>query len=89
MVSTITWIYAVRLKAYPEGRSIVKQRTSLAFSDVRRLIAKAAFNDNFDRICPKLGKPTKISLVAVMLIMVVLCIFWMLQLSRRLYPLLA
>jgi hypothetical protein len=66
------WIYADRSKADPEGRHKVKRPTILAFSDVRRIISEAAFNDNFDRICPKPGKPTKISLVAVMLIMVVL-----------------
>jgi hypothetical protein len=70
MASTITWIYADRLKADPERRHKVKGRTSFAFSDVRRLIAEAALNDDFDRVCPKPGKPTKNSLVAVLLRMV-------------------
>jgi hypothetical protein len=48
----------------------VKGRTSFAFSDVRRLIAEAALNDDFDKVCPKPGKPTKNSLVAVLLRMV-------------------
>ena len=63
----ITWIYADHLKADPERRHKVKGRTSFAFSDVRRLIAEAALNDDFDRVCPKPGKPTKNSLVAVLL----------------------
>jgi len=48
----------------------VKGRTSFAFSDVRRLIAEAALNDDFDRVCPKPGKAMKNSLVAVLLRMV-------------------
>jgi hypothetical protein len=70
MASTITWIYADRLKTDPERRHKVKGRTSFAFSDVRRLIAEAALNEDFDRVCPKPGKPTKNSLVAVLLRMV-------------------
>jgi len=65
MASTITWIYADRLKADPERRHKVKGRTSFAFSDVRRLIAEAGLNEDFDRVCPKPGKPTKNSLVAI------------------------
>ena len=70
MASTIIWIYADRLKADPERRHKVKRRTGLAFSDVRRLIAEASLNENFDRVCPKPGNPTKNSLVAVLLRMV-------------------
>ena len=70
MASTITWIYADRLKTDPERRHKVKGRTNFAFSDVRRLIAEAALNEDFDRVCPKPGKPTKNSLVAVLLRMV-------------------
>jgi len=72
MASTITWIYADCLKANAERRHKVKRRTSLAFSGVRQLIAEASFNENFERVCPKPGKPTKNSLVAVLLGMVVL-----------------
>ena len=70
MASTITWLYADRLKADPERRHKVKGRTSFAFSDVRRLITEAGLNDDFDRLCPKPGKPMKNSLVAVLLRMV-------------------
>ncbi len=64
IASTITWIYADRLKTDPEHRHKVKGRTSFAFSDIRRLIAEAALNEDFDRVCPKPVKPTKNSLVA-------------------------
>ena len=70
MAVTVTWIYADRLKADPERRHKVKGRTSFAFSDVRRIIAEAAFDENFDRVCPKPGKPPVNSLVAVLLRMV-------------------
>lgn len=70
MASTITWIYADRLKAGPERRHKVKGRTSFAFSDVRRIIAEAALSDDFDTLCPKPGNSTKNSLVAVLLRMV-------------------
>ena len=67
MASTITWIYADRLKTDPERRHTVRGRTRFACSDVRRLIAEAALNDDFDRGCPKPGYPTKNSRVAVLL----------------------
>jgi DDE superfamily endonuclease len=70
MATTITWIYADRLKADPERRHKVKGRTSFAFSDVRRIIAEAALDVNFDRVCPKPSKPRDNSLVAVLLRMV-------------------
>ena len=50
MALTMTWIYADLLKADPESRYKVKERTSFAFSDVRRLIAEAVLNDDFDRV---------------------------------------
>jgi hypothetical protein len=70
LAPTIAWIYADRLKAGPERRHIVKGRTSFAFSDVRRLIAEAALNEDFASVCSKSGNPTKNSLVAVLLRMV-------------------
>jgi hypothetical protein len=45
----------------------VKGRTSFAFSDVRRIIAEAALDVNFVRVCPKPSKPRDNSLVAVLL----------------------
>ena len=70
MATTVTWIYADRLKVDPERRHKVKGRTSFAFSDVRRIMAEAALDENFDRVCPKLGNPPENSLVAVLLRMV-------------------
>jgi hypothetical protein len=56
----MTWIYADRLKADPVRRHEVKGRTSFAFSDVRRIMAEAALNEDFDRLCPKPGNSPKI-----------------------------
>ena len=70
MAGTITWIYADRLKADPQRRHKVKGRTSFAFSDVRRIIAEAALDHDFHRVCPKSGNPPVNSLVAVLLRMV-------------------
>ena len=70
MASTMTWIYADRLKADPERRHKVKGRTSFAFSDVRRIMAEAALSEDFNRLCPKPGNSPKKSFVAVLLRMV-------------------
>lgn len=52
MATTLTWIYACRLEKTPNRRHAVKGRNHFAFSDVRRLIAKAAMDDNFTILCP-------------------------------------
>jgi hypothetical protein len=70
MASTVTWVYADRIKADPERRHIVKGRTSFAFSDVRRLIANAALSDDFLRLWPGRGKIVQNSFVSLLLRMV-------------------
>ncbi len=70
MATTVTWVYADRLKANPERRHKVKGRSSFAFSDVRRIIAEAALDNDFHRVCPKPSNPPVNSLVAVLLRMV-------------------
>jgi len=70
MATTVTWIYADRIKADPERRHIVKGRASFAFSDVRRLIANAALTEDFLRLWPALHKTRHNSFVAVLLRMV-------------------
>ena len=67
MASTITWIYADRLKANPIRRHKVEGRASFALSDVLRLIAKAALSEDFDKVCPKPANPQKNSWVPVLL----------------------
>ena len=70
MAVTVTCIYADRLKADPQRRHKVKGRTSFAFSDVQRIIAEAALDQNFHTLCPKPGNPPVNSLVTTLLRMV-------------------
>ena len=52
MATTLTWVYACRLEKTPSRRHAVKGRSHFAFSDVRRLVAKATMDDNFAILCP-------------------------------------
>jgi len=52
MAATLVWIYADRLAADPERRHAVAGRSSFAFSDVRRMIAKVALTESFRRLWP-------------------------------------
>jgi len=70
MAVTLTWIYADSLKPDPKRRHKVKGRTSFAFSDVRRIIAEAALDEDFSGVCPKPTKPPQKSLVDTLLRMV-------------------
>jgi len=70
MATTLTWLYADRLKADPQRRHKVKGRTNFAFSDVRRIVAEAALDPNFHRVCPKPSNAPVNSIVAVLLRMV-------------------
>lgn len=70
MATTITWIYADRIKADPQRRHVVKGRTSFAFSDVRRLIADAALSEDFLRLWPDREKCRQNTFVSLLLRMV-------------------
>ena len=52
MATSLAWIYAGRLEKTPSRRHVVCGRQHFAFSDVRRLIAEAALDDNFNRLFP-------------------------------------
>jgi DDE superfamily endonuclease len=67
MAMSVVWIYANRLEKTPHRRHIVKGRAHFAFSDVRRLVAEAALDDNFAILCPVPRKSAINSLVAVLL----------------------
>jgi hypothetical protein len=47
MTTSVAWIYASRLEKTPSRRHVIKGRNHFAFSDVRRLVAKAVMDDNF------------------------------------------
>ena len=70
MVSTITWVYADRLKTNLEHRYKEKGRSSFAFSDVRCIIAEVVLGNDFHRLCPKQSYSPVNSFVAVLLGMV-------------------
>jgi len=67
MATSITWIYACRLEKNPSRRHVVKGRDHFAFSDVRRLLAEAALNDDFAILCPPPRKSVANSFVAALL----------------------
>jgi len=67
MATTLTWVYACRLEKTPNRRHAVKGRSHFAFSDVRRLVAKAALDDNFVILCPVQRKSVINSLVTAFL----------------------
>ena len=63
MATTLTWVYACRLEKTPSRRHAVKGRAHFAFSDVRRLVAKATMDDDFAILCPVPRKSVINSLV--------------------------
>jgi hypothetical protein len=67
MATSLTWIYARRLANTPSRRHAVHGRDHFAFSDVRRLLTRAALDDNFALLCPPPGKPIDNSFVAALL----------------------
>jgi hypothetical protein len=67
MATSITWIYACRLEKTPSRRHAVKGRGHFAFSDVRRLVAEAALDDDFAILCPPPSKSVANSFVAALL----------------------
>jgi hypothetical protein len=67
MATSLTWIYASRLEKTPDRRHAVKGRGHFAFSDVRRLVAKAALDDNFGILFPVPRKSVINSFVSVLL----------------------
>jgi hypothetical protein len=70
MAATVTWIYADYLDQAPKRFYAVNDRAHFAFSDVRKLITKAALDKDFDIVFPKLNKRRNNSLIDVLLRMV-------------------
>lgn len=70
MATTLTWIYADRLKNAPDRRHKIRGRAGFAFSDVRRIIAEAALSSDFYRVCPVPGQTPQKSFVKTLLRMV-------------------
>jgi hypothetical protein len=66
MATSLTWIYACRLANTPNRRHSVHGRDHFAFSDVRRMLAKVALDENFVLRCPPSGKTVDNSIVAAL-----------------------
>jgi len=71
MATTLTWIYADRLQCAPDRKFKIRGRSGFAFSDVRRIIAEAALDQNFQSICPLPKQRPQNSFVKTLLRMVV------------------
>ena len=70
MATTLTWVYADRLQKEPDRRHKIRGRASFAFSDVRRIIAEAALDPNFQSVCPRPTQTVQNSFIKVLLRMV-------------------
>ncbi len=70
MATTLTWIYADRLQTEPDRRYKIRGRASFAFSDVRRIIAEAALDPDFQSVCPRPTQPVQNSFIKTLLRMV-------------------
>jgi hypothetical protein len=70
MATTLTWVYADRLQTAPDRKFKIRGRSGFAFSDVRRIMAEAALNEDFHSVCPlPVQKPQK-SFIKMLLRMV-------------------
>ena len=70
MATSLTWIYADRLPYTPSRRHQVQGRSGFFFSDVRRLIAEAALNQDFWALLPKAEQQPQNSFIHTLLRMV-------------------
>ena len=70
MATTLTWIYADKLQKMPDRKFKIKGRASFAFSDVRRIMAEAILNPDFQSICPLPTQLLQNSIIKTLLRMV-------------------
>jgi len=60
MATTLIWVYADRLQTAPDRKFKIRGRSGFAFSDVRRIMAEAALDVDFQSLCPlPVQKPQK------------------------------
>jgi len=52
MATSVAWIYADRMADAPSRRHAVEGRNHFAFSDVRKSVARAAADSNFELLFP-------------------------------------
>lgn len=70
MATTLTWIYADRLQTAPDRKYKIRGRSGFAFSDVRRIMAEAALDEDFQSVCPFPEQRPQNSFVKTLLCMV-------------------
>jgi len=70
MATTLTWIYADRLQTAPDRKYKIRGRSGFAFSDIRRIMAEAALNVDFQSVCPLPEQRPQNSFVRTLLRMV-------------------
>lgn len=70
MATTLTWVYADRLQTAPDRKYKIRGRSGFAFSDVRKIIAEAALDRDFQSICPLPQQRPQKSFVKTLLRMV-------------------
>jgi hypothetical protein len=67
MVTTLIWAYADRLQCTPNRKYKIRGRAGFAFFDVRKIIAEAALDQNFQSICPVPAQRPQKSFVKILL----------------------
>lgn len=70
MATTLTWVYADRLQKAPDRKYKIRGRSGFAFSDVRRIIAEAALDQDFQSVCSMPEQKPQNSFVKTLLRMV-------------------
>jgi len=70
MTTTLTWVYADRLRKAPERKYKIRGRSGFAFGDVRRIISEAALDPDFNSVCPHPGQTAQNLFVKTLLRMV-------------------
>lgn len=70
MATTLTWVYADRLQWAPNRKHKIRGRAGFAFSDIRRIIAEAALDHNFQSICPVPAQRPQKSFIKTLLRMI-------------------
>jgi hypothetical protein len=70
MAATLTWVYADRLQNAPDRKYKIRGRAGFAFGDVRRIMAEAALDPDFQLVCPIPGQTAQNPFVKTLLRMV-------------------
>lgn len=70
MATSMTWVYADKLQYSPDRKHKIRGRSSFAFSDVRKIMAEATLDQNFQLICLLPAQTPQKSFVKILLRMI-------------------